>query len=104
MIGRIFNHLMGAAGRARAQRSTPAEGELQRQLMALMISGPVGGTDPVLHTLLLDSVPTQPAGARGRPVAAPQMPSGQRRRKVQGGRIHAPRVKSSCGSRTPRSA
>jgi len=71
MFRRIFKRIMGTAGHARPWRQTPAEGELPRRIMTLLISGPAGGTDPVLHALLLDGAPS------------PSRPDEQRKSKHQ---------------------
>lgn len=39
------------------RKGRPARSKLSRDLTALLVSGPVGGTDPVLWTLLLQGRP-----------------------------------------------
>ena len=64
MIGKILKSFVDAIGPVREMRRPPSKDGLPRDLTGMLIGGPLGGSDPVLWTLLLHNDPAQDAPAR----------------------------------------
>ena len=64
MIGKILKSIAGMIGPVREMRRPPSNEGLPRDLTGMLVAGPLGGTEPVLWTLLLHNDPAQDAPAR----------------------------------------